>query len=82
MEDRTYLIPSQKLLETLSLIDKEEKIDKEAILLVSQFAEKYINDILSRSSNITKHRGAKTISAKDVKFIMELEFNYFINTGS
>lgn len=75
------LIPLQKLMGTLALIDKEEKIDKETGAMVSQFTEKYINDILTRTSNITKHKESQVISAEDVKFILELEFNYFINTG-
>ncbi|KAI5181777.1 transcription initiation factor TFIID subunit 12 [Nematocida sp. AWRm80] len=78
MEERTQLIPSAKLIELLRLIDKEEKIDKEAISTLSQFTEKYINDIITRTAAITKHKGKNTISEEEIKFVLEKEFDYFI----
>ncbi|KAI5187575.1 transcription initiation factor TFIID subunit 12 [Nematocida homosporus] len=81
MEDRAQLIPNSKLIDTLALIDKEEKIDKTAVTMISQFTEKYINDILTRASLLAKHKGNKAISEDDVRFVLETEFDYFIPTG-
>lgn len=82
MEERAQLIPSSKLMGYLSLIDdKEEKIDKETSTILSQFTEKYINDILTRAALLAKHKGSQVVTSEEVKFVLEKEFNCFIATG-
>jgi len=81
MDDRAQLVPAHKLAALLALIDKEEKIDKEAVQMLSQFTEKFVNDIIGRASLITKHKNEQVISEADVKFVLETEFNYFISTN-
>lgn len=78
MEEKTQLIPNTKLSSALALIDKEEKIDKETVSTLSNFIEKYINDILTRSAIITKHKERTIIDEEEIKFILEKEFDYFV----
>ncbi|EIJ89400.1 hypothetical protein NEPAR06_2270 [Nematocida parisii] len=82
MDERAQLIPAAKLMAHLSLIDKEERIDKETITILSQFTEKYINDILTRSALLAKHKGNQVVTAEEIKFVLEKEFDYFIGTGN
>ncbi|OAG29645.1 transcription initiation factor TFIID subunit 12 [Nematocida displodere] len=81
MEEKTQLVSTKRLQALLSCIDKEEKLDKEAAQIISQFTEKYISDILCRAALITKHKGNQAISGDDIKFVLETEFDYFIATG-
>ncbi|KAI5172006.1 hypothetical protein NEFER03_1251 [Nematocida sp. LUAm3] len=81
MEERAQLIPNAKIVSLLGLIDKEEKIDKDATLMISQFMEKYISDILSRSAIIAKHKEKKLITEDEIQFILEKEFDYFVPLG-
>lgn len=78
MEEKTQLVPTKKLLELLEQLGPEEKMDKETISVISQFTEKYINDILSRAALLAKHRNSKVVTTGDVKFVLEKEFDYFI----
>ncbi|KAH9386775.1 uncharacterized protein NEMAJ01_1671 [Nematocida major] len=82
MDERAQLIPAAKLISHLALIDKEEKIDKKSIAILSQFTEKYISDILTRSALLAKHKGSQVVTGAEVKFILEKEFDCFIATGN
>lgn len=82
MDERAQLIPAAKLIAHLSLIDKDERIDKETISIVSQFTEKYINDILTRSALLVKHKGNQVVTGEEVKFILEKEFDCFIGSAN
>ncbi|KAI5191679.1 hypothetical protein NEMIN01_1612 [Nematocida minor] len=81
MEERAQLVPAGKLTALLSLIDKEEKIDKETISILSQFTEKYINDILTRAALLAKHKGSQIVTGEEIKFVLEKEFDCFIGSG-
>lgn len=82
MEERAQLVPPGKIMAYLGLIgDKEEKIDKETAVILSQFTEKYINDILTRAALLAKHKGSQLVTAEEVKFVLEKEFGCFIATN-
>jgi len=80
MDEKSSLIPPRKLLSLLSLIDREEKIDKDALTILSQFSEKFISDIVGKASLVAKHKGKSTITEEEVKFVIEREFDYYIST--
>ena len=79
-EERPQLIPSKKMQALLSLLSPEEKMDKDVHQLLSQFSEKFINDLINRASLLAKHKGRSTVMEDDVRFVLETEFDYLFGS--
>jgi histone H3/H4 len=80
MDDKPQLIPGKKMQDLLSLVSQEEKMDKEVLQLLSQFSEKFINDLINRASQLAKHKGRTLVAEEDIKFVLETEFGYLFGS--
>lgn len=69
-----HFLTKEKLLNLFKQITPQNP-DKEVITNLQLFSEKFINDILTRSIFISKHRGSSCVEQIDVQYILEKEFD-------
>lgn len=53
-----------------------KKMDKEVIKSTQLLTEKFLLDIISRSSILCKHKGKDVIDTEDLAFVVEKDFDY------
>lgn len=57
-----------------NLVNK--KMDKEVIKNLQLLSEKFILDIINRSSMLCRHKGKSVIDTAEVPFVVEKDFDY------
>lgn len=69
------LIDRQKLESLMSTVDKNETLEDDVAEALLQYVEEYVGNIISSASRLAKHRHATKLEAKDVKYVLQREFN-------
>jgi hypothetical protein len=52
------------------------KVDNDVIKSTQLLCEKFLLDIISRSSTLCKHKGKEIIDTDDISFVVEKDFDY------
>ncbi|KAF7684338.1 Transcription initiation factor TFIID subunit 12 [Astathelohania contejeani] len=77
-DNEKHFMPKTKL----KKLNPSYRIDQDVLAILQQFSEKFIGDIINRTHLITKHRGADTMTADDIMFTIEKEFDYSFGNRS
>merc|ERR1711928_71144 len=69
------ITPKEKLIELISSIT-ETPVEREVVIRLHHFSKKFINDVVSRSCLLAEHKQNNAISAEDIFYVVEKEFDY------
>lgn len=69
------LLDRTKLETLMSTVDKNETLEDDVADALLQYVEEYVGNIISSSTRLARHRNATRLEAKDVKYVLQKEFN-------
>lgn len=72
------ILNKQRLQELVQEIDPSEQLDEDVEDMLLQMADDFIENIVTSSCQIAKHRGSTTLDVKDVQLILEKNWNMWL----
>lgn len=72
------ILNKQRLQELVLEIDPKEQLDEDVEDMLLNIADDFIDNVVTSSCQLAKHRGAKTLEVKDVQLILEKNWSIFI----
>lgn len=75
MDREHHFLPKSKLSSFTNTINNE-KMTGDVSMSIQNLSEKFVSDIINRTVLFTKHRESEEITAEDIYFTAEKEFDY------
>ncbi|KAI1288245.1 Transcription initiation factor TFIID subunit 12 [Halotydeus destructor] len=67
-----------RLQQLVNEIDPAEQLDEDVEDMLLEMTDEFIETLVINSSKLAKHRGASTLEVKDVKMVLEKNYNIYI----
>lgn len=75
MDRENHFTPKSKILQLINQISTE-RLEKEVTKNIQNYAEKFVGDVVNRSSMIAKHKQSDIVTSDDILFTVEKEFDF------
>lgn len=62
----------------MSEIDPSEQLDDDVEDMLLQMTDDFVDNLVTASSQLARHRGAQALEVNDVQLILEKNFNMYI----
>ncbi|XP_065313742.1 transcription initiation factor TFIID subunit 12-like isoform X2 [Gordionus sp. m RMFG-2023] len=72
------ILSKQKLQDLIKLVDPNEQLDDEVEDMLKQLSDEFIEDIISNSCILAKHRKSTILEVRDVQLYLEKNWNISI----
>lgn len=78
MGDGVQVLNKQRLQDLVKEVDPNEQLDDDVEELLLQIADEFIENVVTSSCRIAKHRKSNVLEAKDVQLSLEKNWNMWI----
>lgn len=78
MQSEPKILDKRRIADLLKEVDPLEQLDDDAEELLMQIADDFIDNVVTASCQLARHRKSSTVEVKDVQFHLERHWNMWI----
>lgn len=74
LEVKENILSKSDLIKLINSVDANSKFDEEVSKVLVNFADEYVDNIISSCVSLCRHKNSKTLTQKDVAFVLNINF--------